>query len=248
MGNSYLEKHGLGKARQEKVERASREIFETHAFVPKAAIPHQAMWEDFLANIDSYLKISTLMGNVSSLKQTRANLIHFPLGKNDLLSAQKAAYEEYRQARVARMAAELRNTKGAPFLRHVPALRLPDLVLWEELEAAVELLDLGETISAREKAKELERIEAEIAKLIEEASRAHGGIHFVDQRGAKLPHYRVFDEIVGFWAMIQGECCLPVNPRAVAIGECPEAEQEAYEKLGMSSEINPDGVRPYPVE
>lgn len=206
--------------------------------------------------VDDYLKCQKLQNKVVALGEARHELEERWPDRESIKRRLLPSYLALRAKRVdwlkqfisenlhspdplAMFYARIKSSYGGP--AYVPFF--PQ----DELEEALQKLPLpADAISDEKREKELEKIEAEIARLKMEIQELSPARFFIPEHGKIVNDARQI--LIAEWWRVQTQVTGPCNCLGVDLNLCDQAEKEAWERFGLKAnpygEYSPNSVWP----
>jgi len=196
--------------------------------------------------VEDFLKSEKLAMQIVQLKKRIAELEKLPPTKKELIQLLEDSFNAYRQRRVATLSKMLSGqVSGNKTIRTDLSFLdkesfsklLSPLVLWEEIQEAVNLLPIPMDLPpAAEREVMISEIKKEIGALTEKLSKCCPPGYYLLRDGQITGDAR--REFVFFWEDMQRKLNAPCGPRGQVIGLSSDVEQKAYYRLGIDKCVN----------
>ncbi len=181
--------------------------------------------------VDDYIKLERLTEERRRLKQYRNEIENRPLQKKNLLVRLKKQWEAYQATRIEKLGEILKEFQAEdtnPFEATWALDDLPVYISFEEIQAAAELLNFDDAVTAHQNQVDRRAIESQIRELETEINKLKNPDFFMFKEAAAVD---IRQEFVKRWRDLQFEINAPCGPTGVALSLSPENEQYAWHKL-----------------
>ncbi len=198
---------------------------------------------------DDFREAQELQAKLLELMAEKSSISTAPLPRKDQLENLREPFRAYQERRMRLWRDFFAEWKGSgDRFRYLTenslnmrnrSYSIPPAISWAEIEEIFrDLPELPGAISAKAKAKQIEKLEASIAEI-----NARLEVVFPSRfRGRNGEDMRLC--LLKSWQETQSRCNGPCGPRGFALACSPDAEKNAWDKLGLREFINKNGLAP----